>query len=338
MLLRFSPNNTLMKCRFVLLILLVLVGQVSAAVLGDVWPASRQLGRYDAIGLKYTLGPRLTLLPGSAWILIDGKLQQLKDPIQAAADDLFVPDELIAILKKKNIISEEVESKKEYPVVVLDPGHGGRDPGAIGLAGLYEKDVALDLTRRVRNYLDKQPLIVKMTRTEDRYLALSERVDLANRWQASAFISIHCNTFPLRSKTGFQVYRYNNSLTPSQRENAPDIGRQFPLEKYMPRDVHGEFLQIKNYTRILEIKDRESLNLSRFLKQSLAHRSESRKTEFEANFHVLRRTLAPAVLLEAEFLSNPRMEVMMQVEVWRDRLAKEIAAGILHYFGLTPLG
>ncbi|MDU7967732.1 MAG: N-acetylmuramoyl-L-alanine amidase, partial [Paeniclostridium sordellii] len=89
--------------------------------------------------------------------------------------------------------------------VFLDPGHGGNDSGAIGVNNLYEKDIVLQVAKKVEELLKKQGLEVKLSRDVDKTLALKDRTDMANSWKADCYVSIHCNAFNGNAK-GLETY------------------------------------------------------------------------------------------------------------------------------------
>ena len=101
--------------------------------------------------------------------------------------------------------------------VVIDPGHGGKDPGATSVLGFYEKSVNLSVANKVARLLEQRGLRVKMTRTSDRYPELEERVAIANRLNADLFVSIHADSFPKSSRRGFTVYIARSASSSSRR-------------------------------------------------------------------------------------------------------------------------
>ncbi|EPZ58803.1 N-acetylmuramoyl-L-alanine amidase family protein [[Clostridium] sordellii ATCC 9714] len=113
--------------------------------------------------------------------------------------------------------------------VFLDPGHGGNDTGAIGVNNLYEKDIVLQVAKKVEELLKKQGLEVKLSRDIDKTLALKDRTDMANSWKADCYVSIHCNAFDGNAK-GIETYSLN--------ENTSNLAS----------DIHSELLNTKAYT------------------------------------------------------------------------------------------
>lgn len=180
--------------------------------------------------------------------------------------------------------------------VVIDPGHGGIDPGAVG-HGLKESDIALDISLRAADILAKRDDIMSLVTHEGkldprRHFELEDRCAYANRQKADVFVSVHCNAFGRASAHGHETYHF-------------------------PGSVHGSRL-----ARALNnaIKDDISEILPRGVKQ--------------ARFLVLRDTAMPAALVETGFISNGEDAKLLGNEAFRQRYAEAIATGILNFFGL----
>jgi len=185
--------------------------------------------------------------------------------------------------------------------VFLDPGHGGRDPGAIGPTGLEEKFVTLDIARRLRRLLEDVGVRVVMSRGEDRFVPLEERARLANRSGAEVFVSIHVNAAPSRRSVGVETYYLGYAGPPGSPAR-----RAGTLER--------------------------SLRLARCIQQALASAlTVPDRGVKEKNLNVLRNCRLPAVLVEVGFLSNPSSERLLYRPSYRQRLAVLIARGIAAY-------
>jgi N-acetylmuramoyl-L-alanine amidase len=178
--------------------------------------------------------------------------------------------------------------------IVIDPGHGGKDPGAIGF-GVNEKDVVLNLAKKVNDHLGQyEKAVVSLTRWDDRFLGLSERADFANTRNADLFISLH-NNAASASAHGFESFIYVNAGTTTARY-------QNILHEH-----------IMNYLAQLGIYDRGKKR---------------------ANFAVVRETKMPAILLENLFITNEKENKLLKDDTFLDNLAGAIAAGIAKIFGL----
>jgi len=185
-------------------------------------------------------------------------------------------------------------------LVVVDPGHGGADPGAVGATGLEEAQVVLAVCRRVEQYLKRLGYRVLMTRTDGRGLALAERAVMANRAGADTFISVHANAAGDRRAQGLEVWH----LRPSDRRG--------------------------------QIAGAMALCLLRWLLVATGRRDRGLKfTEDPVReFTVLRSTRMPAVLVELAFLSNPAEAYLLAQEWFQEKAALGIAAGIQAFHSL----
>lgn len=176
--------------------------------------------------------------------------------------------------------------------VVIDPGHGGSDPGAVGPSGLKEKDVNLDIAWKVTEILRQQGVEVILTREDDYDVGLLPRAQLANDWGATAFVSIHSNASTNRSVGGTSTYTY----VPS--------GQQRDERLYLAQLLQEEMVGA------LWLRDIGVL---------------------QENFSVLRNTWMPAALCEVAFISNPDEEQLLASDDFRQRAAEAIARGITRF-------
>ncbi len=197
---------------------------------------------------------------------------------------------------------ESPELPKLFPNrVVLDPGHGGSDSGAVGYSGSYEKDVNLALARKTADLLRSKGLEVLMTRDEDKYISLSDRVEFANSSRAAVFVSIHSNGSTKSETNGTEVYYYVDQEDPVVVAQAGERARL------------AQIIQ-DNLLRELGRKDGG-------VRQN--------------NYIVVRYTQIPAILIETAYLSNPGEEVLLNDPSFQDRAARAIANGIFEYLNLN---
>jgi N-acetylmuramoyl-L-alanine amidase len=214
--------------------------------------------------------------------------------------------------------------------VVLDPGHGGNDPGAIGPGGLKEKDVTLDIAHRVAPILARELGIVTMvTRDADRYVALEERAARANAFHADLFVSIHCNASESPGGRGLQSYvlegsRDDAALRVAARENATSANASSELASVVGDlrlgHLHGESLRLANL-----IQRATLASLSEQWGDTVNGGVKS------AAFYVLVGAEMPSVLFEASFISNPVEESRLATAQYRQKLADGIANAIRAY-------
>jgi len=217
--------------------------------------------------------------------------------------------------------------------VIIDPGHGGKDPGAVGDAGVQEKDVVLDVAKRVRTVLSKDRRVtVILTRADDRFLPLEARTAFATERRADLFISIHANSSPRRATTGVETYVLGGSSdedarATAERENTTP-GQAAPNTTAL---IQAMLADLSDTTR-----EEHSIALAHSVKESFVRTVGARYPVVDlgikrAPFYVLLNTGMPSILAEIAFLSNPEDERRMAQTPFRQRVAEALAAGILAY-------
>lgn len=240
--------------------------------------------------------------------------------------------------KKPSQQPEEISVKRR---IVLDPGHGGHDPGAVGYNGLYEKDVVLDIALKIREIMKTEhPLYeIMLTRDSDVFIPLHKRAEIANNANADMFISIHANASYNRMAYGIETYILNwtddeEAMRVAARENAISL-------KEMKR-LRDE-LSIILASLESESKRDESIKVAGFIQRSLV---SGNAPDYLANydrgikqalFYVLVGAKMPSALLEVGFISNPLEEKMLNNETHRLNIANSIISGILKYFSDLPI-
>lgn len=217
--------------------------------------------------------------------------------------------------------------------IVLDPGHGGHDPGAIGPGGLQEKDLTLDVARRLAAIL-QEDLAVKviLTRTRDTFVPLQERTALANRQRADLFVSLHVNAARGTTTTGSETYFLSSEATDNAARAAAAFENKVIELEPGPRTGSRELLRSILWDLAQSGFQQESSRLAEQLQDSLerALRKPNRGIK-QAPFYVLGGAAMPAVLVETGFISNPAEEERLQDEGYRDRIARALAAGLATY-------
>lgn len=212
-------------------------------------------------------------------------------------------------------------------LVVIDPGHGGEDPGAIGARGIKEKDVALMIAKRLKRHLDKVPGIrAVLTRDEDIFIPLEERSKIANEKKADLFLSIHCNAHNSSRMRGVQTYfldtikdQYSRKL--AARENAMSLDKMSDLEMIL-----------------LDLANREtheqSSRVAGLIQHSMLQGLRSQFSGIEdlgvrtAVFLVLFYAEMPAVLVETSFISNRTDEARLNSSAYQEKIASSLTKGV----------
>lgn len=220
--------------------------------------------------------------------------------------------------------------------VVIDPGHGGKDPGAMGPTGLKEKHVVLKIAKKLKRRLEKElGCQVILTRRKDRYLPLTQRTAIANSRKADLFVSIHANAAPYRRLRGVETYFLNfaldeDAMRVAARENATSEKRIGELKSIL-NDI------LKNS------KVNESSRLAAEIQKSLVSTLKRRYRRVkdlgvkQAPFFVLIGARMPSVLVEVSFISNREEEKRLKSDAYLERIAEGIAKGIKNYVRKTQL-
>jgi N-acetylmuramoyl-L-alanine amidase len=231
--------------------------------------------------------------------------------------------------------------RKGRAVVVIDAGHGGHDPGAPAATGGNEKDVTLAIARKARQAIERRAreqglaVDVRLTRDDDRFLTLGNRVRLARQWNADLFISIHADSAPNLAARGASVYTL--SEVASDREAARVAAKENRADLIAGVDLTGEDREVASI--LVDLGRRDSMNASadfaQALQQGMAAEGVLFRQQFHrfANFQVLRNLGVPAVLLETGFLSNEEDSRVLQSERGQRAIANGIADSVVAYLG-----
>jgi N-acetylmuramoyl-L-alanine amidase len=197
-----------------------------------------------------------------------------------------------------------------FTVVVLDPGHGGQDSGAM-CGGVMEKDLTLDVARRVDRLLDSEGIATLMTRVGDAYVSLADRAALANRVRNCIFVSIHFNEDNKPVASGVETYYAAHQITAGSF-----------LASWLP------FL----WRPLSDSPNAESQNLAELIQEALVARTRAVDRGIQARqFFVIANVTAPAVLVEGGFLTNKEDISKLASDDYRDQIAAAVADGILRY-------
>jgi N-acetylmuramoyl-L-alanine amidase len=197
-----------------------------------------------------------------------------------------------------------------FAVVILDPGHGGQDSGAM-CGGLLEKDLTLDVARRIDRLLDSEGIATLMTRLGDTYVSLADRAAFANRIRNCIFVSIHFNEDNQPIATGVETY--------------------YAAHQIMAGSFMASWLPFL-WRPLSDLPNPESQRLAGFIQEALVARTRAidRGTQ-PGQFFVIANVTSPAVLIEGGFLTNKEDISKLTSEDYRDQIAAAVADGILHY-------
>jgi N-acetylmuramoyl-L-alanine amidase len=219
---------------------------------------------------------------------------------------------------------------KKVRLVVIDPGHGGIDPGAVGKRGLYEKDVNLDISKILRDFIrDSLGIKVLLTREKDAYLSLKARTNIANLNGADIFVSIHCNASPKGSRQrGFETYFLSDARTDEARAVEARENASLKFDGVEPSDDISLIFYDLAQSAFLEESNilAECIQTSAEQVLSIPARGVS-----QAGFYVLRGAFMPAVLIESAFISNLEEEKLLRKKSFKRQIALSIFRGLKRF-------
>jgi N-acetylmuramoyl-L-alanine amidase len=218
-------------------------------------------------------------------------------------------------------------------LIVLDAGHGGDDPGALGPTGLQEKELALDVTRRVARLVEERLGIkVLLSRDGDYFVPLRDRTSFANRNRADLFVSIHANAHRQSVSAGVETFFLSSEATDNEaRQVAAQENSVTELETPTPR-LKADFVKAILWDLAQSEFQMESSRLAEIVQDSMTQtlRIPNRGVK-QAGFYVLGGAAMPAVLIEIGFVTNPREEKRLKDSKYRDEIARAILAGLGEY-------
>jgi N-acetylmuramoyl-L-alanine amidase len=217
--------------------------------------------------------------------------------------------------------------------IVIDPGHGGHDAGAVGPGGLQEKELALDIARRVAALVQEElGMRVVLTRPRDQFVGLRERTAMANRERADLFLSIHVNAASDGAATGTETYFLSNEATDGAARRAAEYENRLIASDTGARGASPDVLRSILWDLAQSDFQQESSRVAEALQNNLdrALRRPSRGVK-QAPFYVLGGAAMPAVLVEIGFISNPQEEQRLRDDGYRERIARALVAGVTAY-------
>lgn len=226
------------------------------------------------------------------------------------------------------------KNTKRKKIIVLDPGHGGKDPGAIGAYGkTYEKNITLAMARELRATLKKKGYIVYLTRDKDVFIPLRQRTKIAQKYKADLFMSLHADSAKNRRATGLSVYTLSD--TASDKEAAALADRENKADIIGGVDLGGNSKEVNDILISLSQTDsrNKSSKYATYLVKEMAKSVKLLKnTHRFAGFAVLKAPDIPSVLLEMGYLSNRTEEANLKRPAYRKKLADSAARAIDKYF------
>ena len=309
----------------------------------------------------YVQGLKIKLSNNISFIVVEDKTYQMKSKLFKNNDQYYAPiDDFFNILllhgadqysvdyskmsislnsiskKTPEPIDMNVDLKKEknkwkFDTIIIDPGHGGKDPGAIGYRGTKEKDVTLDVAKRLAKKIERNMKIKTiLTRDEDTFIGLRERSKLANAQNGKLFISIHANSAEDQRAHGFETYliglnKNEAAVRTAARENAVLALEGSDVEKLTDEALIKASLFQTSFANGSE-------RFAALVQEEMNKRLQSRDRGVkQAGFYVLAYTSMPNVLIELGYISNPSEEKKLRSSQYKDALATSIYRAIEKY-------
>lgn len=305
------------------------------------------------IELKAAVVPQIfTLEPFGKYqhrLVLDLYPKTPRDPLLALlGDDFGQGQSFVKNTEKSTAGDKKIQKKSKNSdamrtiTVVLDPGHGGEDPGAIGRAGTYEKNITLQIARALKKEIDSQKnMRAVLTRDADFFVSLGKRVEKARRINADLFVSIHADAWRKPNVRGSSVFVLSEKGASStmanilaQNENASDL-----MGGINKSSIQDKFLARTLLDLSQTATQNHSLKLGKYLLGEIKSVNSLHKKSVErAGFAVLKAPDIPSVLVETAFISNPWEEKRLKTSVFQKQIAKALLKGIDKYFKNNPPG
>jgi N-acetylmuramoyl-L-alanine amidase len=286
-------------------------------------------------------GEQFVFLLNSSYVMFQNNAYNVKYPPKVENCCYYIPANFVTELlpcvlptqfkKQGNQILAQKPIDNSIRTIVIDPGHGGKDPGAVGFHKTHESDITLKLAIMLKAMLEKELGVrVLLTRSTNDFVSLNERTTFANDNKADLFISIHCNASKSRSADGTEVYYLSTARTTEARAVES-------MENEVVAMYEGGQTAVKKYddlTFILsDMMQTEQLEESNALSQKLINNivigtSGLDHGVHQAGFYVLRGAFMPSVLIETEYISNLKAEARLTDTAYQEMLVKSIFYGI----------
>ncbi|MEC8946181.1 MAG: N-acetylmuramoyl-L-alanine amidase [Candidatus Neomarinimicrobiota bacterium] len=302
---------------------------------------------------------KIKITANISFVIIDEKVYQLHNNVFQKKGEYYVPlDDFLALLtqhtnteysmdynsmsinlgsviqnipESKTIDLAEEKKKWQFDTIIIDPGHGGKDPGSVGYKGTKEKDIVLDVSKRLARKIQKNSRIkTVLTRDEDVFVRLQDRTKFANTNEGDLFISIHVNSNESKKPSGFETYllkpgRNQEAINVALRENSVIELEGNEFEKLTDEQLIQATIAQSGFVQYSE-------KFAALIQEEIDKRVQSRNRGVkQAGFYVLMGASMPNVLIELGYISNPNEEKKLNSSSYRDMLATSIYYAILQY-------
>ena len=279
---------------------------------------------FDTIDDMVIIGPydrQIRVLLNSTVATFDSSIIYLEKPPVYFKGKILIPCQLDKVISSGEI----AVFKPSFTIktIVVDPGHGGKDPGAVSPRGLYEKDINLIVSKYLKQELEQQGFRVILTRSSDVFLTLEQRTKIAKKHNADLFISIHANANNSRAVNGVEIYYLSPSRLDSRKRALRLASSEDFNGKDFPRDVKTILWDMcisKNHSFSIETS-----NVVYFTFKKLGFNIKSPR---QAPFYVLRHAYTPSLLFEMGYLTNSQEEKALRKKHYQKQIAQGIALAV----------
>lgn len=254
-------------------------------------------------------------------------------PLVLASFFIFLPSRIV---EADDIIGDIIKKERQQTpqatppfTIVIDPGHGGKDTGAIGHRKLREKDIVLQISKRLADTLKKQlGAKVILTRSRDRFISLDARDQISVRKQADLFISIHANAARRKAAAGIEIYYLNNATDEASKRLADRENKGSRRSRSELQAILSTMIQNESTTLSILLAEQ----IKKTIRSGLTKKYPlERLVVKSALFYVLVGSKAPSILLEAGFITNPKESKHLTNSSYQRLLAKAITDGVANY-------
>ena len=288
-------------------------------------------GVAQTVSMDYR-GQKIQALVGSSVVIVGKNKLSLSAPLKRRRGAVVVPADFEKrVFGTQHFVAGGSFLGRRLGKVVVDAGHGGKDPGARGFGSLKEKNVNLDIASRVARNLREAGVEVIQTRGDDDFISLAERTERASRPGVDLFISIHSNATKSRRASGIEVYyigamNIEDKCEVQRLQNEKKLCSLLNMRKDSS-DVRGIVTDML-YSYKVEDGPRLAEAVSRGLSEALGQASRGSKP---ARYFVLRNTLVPAVLVEVGFITNPQEAAQLKEGAYRQKIADGVTNSLMRY-------
>lgn len=261
-------------------------------------------------------------------------LQTMKDTTSQSMGTMTAPENPTPVIKNQKPVEEKSKPNNTQKTIIIDPGHGGQDPGALGVNGVYEKTIVLAVGLELKRQLEASGYKVEMTRATDIFIPLGQRVKFARKKKGDLFVSLHADSIGRSNVTGASVYTLSDKASDketeklAERENKSDLIAGIDLSKQ--EDDVADIL--------LDLAARDTMNQSRYLAKTVITTLDDKNIKIldkkfrSAGFAVLKAMDIPSILVEMGYLTNRAEVEKLSNASYRKQIATALKASIDRYF------